>query len=241
MIDGLIEARCSLFTNRGLRWTTTTTPSWKAPPTPRCSPGIGNVATDQSGASKQPHSRSESETMKTITALTLILTELSAAFTKFKFRGDSLEITDSALKLFLRELPDPLISTTLRDDIQKVLVDKSASAEEAGASIRKSVEERKKKGSAEEKYGLAVLARLMRHLRYVATFHKKNRVGISRTKYVCQGAETRLICDYAYNRMQSLGNWRNIRKACSLPVSFLVIRILVAWLSCTYVHIKSLA
>ena len=75
-----------------------------------------------------------------------------------------------------------MVPTTLRDDIQKVLMAKST--EEAGAAIRESVEERKKKGSAEEKYGLAVLAHLMRHLCHVATFHEKNRVGISRTKYV---------------------------------------------------------
>ena len=86
---------------------------------------------------------------------------------------DGLNIFDSALKLFLRELPDPLISKTLRDDIQNAL-DKKPS--EAGASLRGCVEERKKKGSPEEKLGLDVLAFIMRHLSYVSTFHKKNRV-----------------------------------------------------------------
>ena len=78
--------------------------------------------------------------------------------TRFKFRGDNLDIIDSALKLFLRELPDPLISATLRDDIQRVLANKSAEPED---SIRESIEERKKKGSSGEKYGLVVLAHLM--------------------------------------------------------------------------------
>ena len=86
---------------------------------------------------------------------------------------DGLNIFDSALKLFLRELPDPLISKTLRDDIQNAL-DKKPS--EAGASLRGCVEERKKKGPPGEKLGLDVLAFIMRHLSYVSTFHKKNRV-----------------------------------------------------------------
>ena len=42
-----------------------------------------------------------------------------------------------------------------------------------------SIEERKKNGSSEEKYGLAVLGYLMRHLSFVAQFQKTNRVPIT--------------------------------------------------------------